>query len=101
VVARAGALTLAELAAAGLGAVLVPFAAAVDDHQTRNAQALVEAGAAVLVAEREASAMRLAAVLDELLADRPRLVRMGAAARSLAKPDAAARIADVCLEVAA
>jgi len=73
----------------------------VDDHQTRNAQALVEAGAAVLVAEREASAMRLAAVLDELLADRPRLVRMGAAARSLAKPDAAARIADVCLEVAA
>lgn len=100
VIARAGALTVAELAASGLGAVLVPFAAAVDDHQTKNAQALVAAGAAVLVPERDATPMRLAAVLDELLSDRARLVRMAQAARTLAKPDATARIADVCLEVA-
>jgi UDP-N-acetylglucosamine--N-acetylmuramyl-(pentapeptide) pyrophosphoryl-undecaprenol N-acetylglucosamine transferase len=101
VIARAGALTVAELAASGLGAVLVPFAAAVDDHQTKNAQALVAAGAAVLVPERDATPMRLAAVLDELLSDRARLTRMAQAARTLAKPDATARIADVCLEVAA
>jgi len=101
VVARAGALTIAELSAAGVGALLVPFAAAVDDHQTRNAQALVEAGAAQLVAERDASAERIAAILGELLGDRPRLLKMAQSARSLAKPQATARIADVCLEVAA
>jgi len=101
VIARAGALTVAELAASGLGAVLVPFAAAVDDHQTKNAQALVAAGAAVLVPERDATPMRLAAVLDELLSDRTRLARMAVAARTLARPDATAHIADVCLEVAA
>jgi UDP-N-acetylglucosamine--N-acetylmuramyl-(pentapeptide) pyrophosphoryl-undecaprenol N-acetylglucosamine transferase len=79
----------------------VPFAAAVDDHQTKNAQALVDAGGAVLVPERDATPMRLAAVLDELLGDRARLARMAQAARTLAKPDATTRIADVCLEVAA
>lgn len=100
VLCRSGALTVAELSAAGVGAVLVPFAAAVDDHQTKNAEALVVVGAAVLVPEREASVERLAAVLDELLTDRPRLARMATSARTLAKPHAATRIADVCLEVA-
>jgi len=101
VVCRAGALTLAELAAAGIGAVLVPFPFAVDDHQTANAQAWVAAGAALLLPESEAGAGRLAALLGDLLAERGRLLTMAQAARTLAKPDAAARIASVCLEVAA
>jgi UDP-N-acetylglucosamine--N-acetylmuramyl-(pentapeptide) pyrophosphoryl-undecaprenol N-acetylglucosamine transferase len=101
VVCRAGALTLAELAAAGVGAVLVPFPFAVDDHQTANARAWVDAGAALLQPESEASAECLATLLGELLADRSRLLAMAQAARTLAKPDATARIADVCLEAAA
>ncbi len=101
VVALFGALTLAELSAAGVGAVLVPFPFAVDDHQTANARALVDAGAALLVPDSEASPQRLAALLGELLGDRVRLLAMAQAARALAKPDAAARIADVCLEAAA
>ncbi|MEO8671515.1 MAG: undecaprenyldiphospho-muramoylpentapeptide beta-N-acetylglucosaminyltransferase [Tahibacter sp.] len=100
VVCRAGALTLAELAAAGVASVLVPYPFAVDDHQTRNAQTLVEAGAAKLLPESEASALRIADLLEELLGDRLQLLRMAEAARTLAKPDAAARIADACLEVA-
>ncbi|MGH8121524.1 MAG: undecaprenyldiphospho-muramoylpentapeptide beta-N-acetylglucosaminyltransferase [Rudaea sp.] len=101
VLCRAGALTLAELAAAGAGALLVPFPFAVDDHQTHNAQSAVAAGAAVLLPEAQASAERLAALLGELLGDRARLLRMAQAARALAKPDAVARIADACIEVAA
>jgi UDP-N-acetylglucosamine--N-acetylmuramyl-(pentapeptide) pyrophosphoryl-undecaprenol N-acetylglucosamine transferase len=100
-VCRAGALTVAELAAAGLGAVLVPFPHAVDDHQTRNAEALVAAGAAELIQERDLDITRLAQRLDALLHDRAQLRAMAAAARTLAKPDAAATIADACLEVAA
>jgi UDP-N-acetylglucosamine--N-acetylmuramyl-(pentapeptide) pyrophosphoryl-undecaprenol N-acetylglucosamine transferase len=106
VVCRAGALTLAELCAAGLAAILVPFPAAVDDHQTRNASALVEAGAARLVAEGEAFGERLGAALCALCASgdapaRLQLVAMAEAARSLARPDAAMRIAELCLEASA
>ena len=101
VVCRAGALTLAELAAAGVGSVLVPFPFAVDDHQTANARALVDAGAAQLLPESAASAEKLGAMLGELCGDRARLLAMAQAARTLAKPDAAARIADICVEVAA
>ena len=101
IICRAGALTLAELAAAGVGAVLVPFPFAVDDHQTKNAAAMMQAGAALLLPEGEASAERIAAVLGDLLGNRPRLLAMAEAARTLAKPDAAARIADACLQVAA
>jgi len=101
VVCRAGALTLAELAAAGAGSVLVPFPFAVDDHQTANARAWVNAGAALLLPEPETSAERLAALLGELLGDRARLLSMAQAARTLAKPDAAARIADICMQAAA
>jgi UDP-N-acetylglucosamine--N-acetylmuramyl-(pentapeptide) pyrophosphoryl-undecaprenol N-acetylglucosamine transferase len=105
-ICRAGALTLAELCAVGLPAVLVPFPSAVDDHQTRNADVLVAAGAARLVVEGERFAERLRAVLGELLAGDPeacraRLESMAHAARGLAKPEAAARIAAICLEVAA
>lgn len=105
VVCRAGALTLAELCAAGVAAVLVPFPAAVDDHQTRNGEALVAAGAARLAPEGADFAARLQALLAELCAGeaavaRARLLAMAQAARGLAKPDAAARIADRCLEAA-
>lgn len=100
-VCRAGALTLAELTAAGLGALLVPYPHAVDDHQTRNAEALVAAGAAELIEENALDAQQLASRLSALLADRPRLVAMASAARTLAKPDAAQSIARACLEAAA
>ena len=100
-VCRAGALTLAELTAAGLGAVLVPFPHAVDDHQTRNAQVLVEAGAAQLIQERDLDIEQLGRLLKSLLDDRPTLIAMAVAARTLAKPDAAQQIARACLEVAA
>jgi UDP-N-acetylglucosamine--N-acetylmuramyl-(pentapeptide) pyrophosphoryl-undecaprenol N-acetylglucosamine transferase len=100
-VCRAGALTLAELTAAGLGAVLVPFPHAVDDHQTRNAEALVAAGAAEVVQERDLDVQQFAQRLDALLNEPARMRAMAEAARTLAKPDAAAAIARACLEVSA
>ncbi len=101
VVCRAGALTLAELAAAGLPAILVPYPHAVDDHQTRNAQVLVQAGAALLKAEHALEPKELARELSALLSDPCRRMAMAEAARSLVRMDAAERIADVCMEVAA
>jgi UDP-N-acetylglucosamine--N-acetylmuramyl-(pentapeptide) pyrophosphoryl-undecaprenol N-acetylglucosamine transferase len=98
-ICRAGALTLAELAAAGVASILVPFPAAVDDHQTHNAQPMVAAGAARLVAEGDDFVKRLGATLTEI-GTRARLLPMAEAARGLAKPDATRRIADACIEVA-
>jgi UDP-N-acetylglucosamine--N-acetylmuramyl-(pentapeptide) pyrophosphoryl-undecaprenol N-acetylglucosamine transferase len=100
VICRAGALTLAELAAAGVPAILVPYPHAVDDHQTKNAQAMVAAGAARLVAEDDDFVKRLGTAFEEI-SQRSRLLQMAIAARTLAKPDAARRIADICMEVAA
>jgi len=97
VVCRAGALTLAELCAAGVGSVLVPFPQAVDDHQTRNAEYLVEHGAAVLVMQGSALADELRATLSALGADPARRLAMAEAARKLARPDAADRVADAVL----
>lgn len=99
VVCRAGAMTIAELAAAGVAAVLVPFPYAADDHQARNADYLVRAGAAECVAESALSVDRLAERIDAL-SERGRLVAMGVAARAVAAPDAVRRIAQHCLEVA-
>ena len=101
VVCRAGALTIAELAAAGIGAVLIPFPQAVDDHQYRNAQSLVAVGAAELIRDRDLSVPCLAQCLATLLGNRGRLREMALAARTLAKPAAASAIADACLEVSA
>ena len=98
VVCRAGASTLAELCAVGVPSVLVPFAAAVDDHQTKNAQYLVERGAAVLLKQDDQLAVHLQRVLGELAGDAGRRLAMAEAARTLAKPDAAERIADIILE---
>ncbi|HEX6993176.1 MAG TPA: undecaprenyldiphospho-muramoylpentapeptide beta-N-acetylglucosaminyltransferase [Gammaproteobacteria bacterium] len=100
VVARAGALTIAELAAAGLPAVLVPYPYAIDDHQTRNAEWFTGAGAGVVIPERELDAERLAAELGALLAAPDRLAAMADAARGLARVDAAERIADTCIALA-
>jgi UDP-N-acetylglucosamine--N-acetylmuramyl-(pentapeptide) pyrophosphoryl-undecaprenol N-acetylglucosamine transferase len=100
VVSRAGATTLAELAAAGRPAVLVPFAAATDDHQRKNAEVLVNAGAAAMVLESELSGPVLAKAVGDRLADRGGLARMSAAMRTLARPDAAARIVDRVMELA-
>jgi UDP-N-acetylglucosamine--N-acetylmuramyl-(pentapeptide) pyrophosphoryl-undecaprenol N-acetylglucosamine transferase len=96
-VCRAGALTIAELTAAGLGAVLIPFAAAVDDHQTRNAQFLVQAGAAELLPQSQLSTANLSSTLQRLLASRQVLLNMAQRARALAKPDAAVKVAEACL----
>ncbi|MFZ5532706.1 MAG: undecaprenyldiphospho-muramoylpentapeptide beta-N-acetylglucosaminyltransferase [Pseudomonadota bacterium] len=98
-VCRAGALTLAEVTAAGVGAVLVPYPHAVDDHQTRNAEHLVAAGAAVLQPQGTLSAESLANALSGLLGDRARLIEMARRARSLARPDATAAVTAVlCAE---
>jgi UDP-N-acetylglucosamine--N-acetylmuramyl-(pentapeptide) pyrophosphoryl-undecaprenol N-acetylglucosamine transferase len=100
VVCRSGALTVSELAAAGLPAVLVPFPGAVDDHQTRNAAFLVEQGAAVLVPQPEFSPQRLAAEFGRYGADRALLLDSALRARALARPGAAVEIADLCQQVA-
>ncbi len=97
VICRSGASTVAELAAAGCAALLVPFPAAVDDHQTRNGEYLVAAGAAQLVQERDLNPELLAALLGTMLSDRAALARMGEAARSAAWTDATARIVAECL----
>lgn len=98
VVCRAGALTLAELCAAGIGSVLVPFPQAVDDHQTKNAQYLLARGAAQVLPQGESLAQRISATL-EILSERIDLLRMAQSARALAKPDAADRVADIVVEL--
>ncbi|NEX18872.1 undecaprenyldiphospho-muramoylpentapeptide beta-N-acetylglucosaminyltransferase [Thiorhodococcus mannitoliphagus] len=100
VVCRAGALTVSELAAAGVGSVLVPYPFAVDDHQVGNARYLTDVDAARLVIQRDLTLEGLRALLAELLEDRSRLVTMAEAARSRAQPEATARIAAACLELA-
>ncbi len=100
VVCRAGALTVSELAAVGLPALLVPLPTAIDDHQSANAHWLAAAGAAITVAQRDFTPAWLAAELRRLAAARVELLAMAARSRSLAKPDAAARVAAACLEIA-
>ena len=98
VVCRAGALTVAELAAAGVASVLVPLPHAVDDHQTGNARFLSEADAAVLLPQTELTPERLARLLDTF--DRDRLQAMAGRARALARPAAAGQVARACEELA-
>jgi UDP-N-acetylglucosamine--N-acetylmuramyl-(pentapeptide) pyrophosphoryl-undecaprenol N-acetylglucosamine transferase len=98
VICRAGALTIAELACAGVASILVPFPHAVDDHQTANAKFLSAHGAAILLPQAELSANRLADLLRGLT--RERLLDMAEKARALGKPDATAAVARVCMELA-
>ena len=101
VVCRSGALTVSELAAAGLPAIFVPFAAAVDDHQTLNAKFLVDARAGLSIPEAALTPVRLAEELQALLkAGRDSLAQMATRARSVAITDADVRLADACMAVA-
>ncbi len=100
VVCRAGALTVAELCAAGLPALFVPYPAAVDDHQTANAGPMAAAGAAAIVQESTLTPRRLAELLRAWLRSREELARRAVRARALATPDSVARIAERCLELA-
>ena len=93
-ICRAGAMTVAELACAGVPAVLVPFPSAVDDHQTGNAEFLADAGAAWLIQQKDLSAEKLAALIGGL--DRATLAAMSDKAMKLARPDATQRVADIC-----
>jgi UDP-N-acetylglucosamine--N-acetylmuramyl-(pentapeptide) pyrophosphoryl-undecaprenol N-acetylglucosamine transferase len=95
VVCRAGATTLAELAAAGRPAILVPYPHAAADHQTRNAEAVERAGAAVVLPDRDLDGERLASLVADLAGDPQRRQRMAEAARSLGRPDAASAVADL------
>jgi UDP-N-acetylglucosamine--N-acetylmuramyl-(pentapeptide) pyrophosphoryl-undecaprenol N-acetylglucosamine transferase len=98
VICRAGAVTVAELSAGGMPSILVPFPFAVDDHQTANARFLVDAGAALLLPQKEMTADRLARLIGSL--DRGRLLDMAKKARALGKPDAARLVARRCMEIA-
>lgn len=98
VICRAGAMTVAELAAVGVASVLVPYPHAVDDHQSANARFLGERGAALLLPQAELGAERLAALIRGM--DRAQLLAMAERAREAAKPDATARVADVCEAIA-
>jgi UDP-N-acetylglucosamine--N-acetylmuramyl-(pentapeptide) pyrophosphoryl-undecaprenol N-acetylglucosamine transferase len=101
VVCRSGALTVSELAAAGLPAIFVPFAAAVDDHQTLNAKFLVDARAGLSIPEAALTPVRLAEELQSLLkAGRDSLAQMAMRARSVAITDADVRLADACMAAA-
>jgi UDP-N-acetylglucosamine--N-acetylmuramyl-(pentapeptide) pyrophosphoryl-undecaprenol N-acetylglucosamine transferase len=100
VVCRAGATTLAEIAAAGRAAVLIPLPTATDDHQRKNAEALSNAGAADLLLQRDMTGAVLATRVLALAADPARRARMSAAARSLARPDAARVIVDKAIALA-
>ncbi len=101
VVARAGALTIAELEAAGIGALLVPYPYAIDDHQTRNAESFARDGAGIVIAERDLSVQRLSEELAALSADRERVLQMARAARRHALTGAAETLARACIEAGA
>ncbi|MFV1996516.1 MAG: undecaprenyldiphospho-muramoylpentapeptide beta-N-acetylglucosaminyltransferase [Acidiferrobacterales bacterium] len=100
VVCRAGAMTLAELAAAGLGSILVPFPHATDDHQTVNARYLAERNAAVVIAESDCTPSRLQQLISELNQNRDSLVTMAEKARASSMPDADITVARICEELA-
>ena len=99
VICRAGALTIAELSAAGVASVLVPFPYAVDDHQTSNARYLADADAAILVSQSTFTADKLAGLIQNL--SREQCLSMAIKARALGKPEATASVANICMELAA
>jgi UDP-N-acetylglucosamine--N-acetylmuramyl-(pentapeptide) pyrophosphoryl-undecaprenol N-acetylglucosamine transferase len=100
IVCRSGAITVAEIAAAGRAAVFIPFGAATDSHQLRNAQAMVDAGAARLITEPELSGASLAREILSLMDSPSTLTDLGAKARRMARPSAAKDIVDLIEGVA-
>ena len=99
IVCRAGATTLAEVAAAGRAAILIPLPTATDDHQRKNAEALAAAGAAEVLLQKNATGKALAARILALAGDRAARQRIAKSARALARPDAAKVIVDRALEL--
>jgi UDP-N-acetylglucosamine--N-acetylmuramyl-(pentapeptide) pyrophosphoryl-undecaprenol N-acetylglucosamine transferase len=100
VVSRSGAMTVGELAAVGRAAILIPFAAATDNHQELNARAVEQAGGALVITERELSPERLAFAITEIVGDPDRTERMGSVVRTLAAPDATKKIVDLLEKIA-
>jgi len=100
VICRAGALTVAEISAAGVAALFIPYPYAVDDHQTQNANALVNAGAARLIQESDLTVTSFATEIEQLVSDRNLLMTMANKARGQAKTGTAQQVANICLEVA-
>lgn len=100
IVCRSGALTVAEITAAGVAALFVPFPFAIDDHQTKNAQWLVENDAAMLRQQRQLTPDSLSKLLTELFSDKNRLLAMACEAKKLASPNAADQVVDACIKVA-
>lgn len=100
VICRAGALTVAEVAAAGVASILVPYPYAVDDHQTHNAALLVDAGAAQLIADSALDATELEKLISHFDQNREELLNMANSAKQVAKIGSASQIADLCMEVA-
>jgi UDP-N-acetylglucosamine--N-acetylmuramyl-(pentapeptide) pyrophosphoryl-undecaprenol N-acetylglucosamine transferase len=98
VICRAGALTIAELAAAGVGSILIPFPFAVDDHQTENAKYLADEGAAILIQEAQLNIEKLKEILLKFCSAPEQLLQMAKKARALAKPAATEDVANLCLE---
>ena len=98
VICRSGALTVSEIAAAGLGAIMVPFPFAIDDHQTKNGEWLAAAGAAMVIQQDELDADKLADILRDLFANPEKLLAMAEAARKVAIPDATEQVLAVCRE---
>ncbi len=100
VICRSGALTVAELAAAGLASIMVPYPYAVDDHQTANAKYLSDVGAAILMPQDDLTQDSLSALLIELCGNRDKLIEMSIRARELAKPQATDEVAAICAKMA-
>jgi UDP-N-acetylglucosamine--N-acetylmuramyl-(pentapeptide) pyrophosphoryl-undecaprenol N-acetylglucosamine transferase len=99
IIARAGALTVSEIAAAGRAAILVPFPHATADHQTKNASVLAEAGGAVVIADRELKSVSLLDRADALLQKKEEVDRMASASRTLGRPNASKEIADYVISL--
>ena len=100
VVSRSGAMTIGELAAVGRAAILIPFAAATNNHQELNARVVERAGGALVITERELTPERLGLAINEILNDPDRASRMGAASKTLAVPDATRKIVDLLEKIA-
>ncbi len=100
VVCRAGALTVAELCAVGLPALFIPYPSAVDDHQTANARAMTDVGAAAIIQESDLTGPSLCELLKDWLCERAELQSRAARARALSRPDSLDRISSICLQVA-
>ena len=96
-ICRSGALTVSELAAAGIPSILVPYPHAVDDHQTQNAKYLADRGAAIVIQQRDMTPAVLAQRIRML--DRDKLLQMAQKARLLARSDATSQVADICEKV--